>query len=454
MTGYGLRVISMLLTVLYTFLTLSTCSARVATEEASPLYAQNAVPLGQSGGVVTMNIFQPYGEISMQLQEAADAFVAEHPGTQIRIHSVDGAPQYQPALRAKLLGGEQVDLFHVFGYQDWQELREYALDLSDMGWIADADSILLEPVSDSSGIYGVPYSLEGVGLIANRDIFEAANIPLADIQTFEDLADAFQELRGQIDSGELEERFPELRYVTEFPALDKTFVAKQLVDLFLTDAFATPQQTAQAKLVDFQHSESLESYVKLMARYSSSRADWEGLNAVSQTMQVESGLAGGRVAVIQQNVNIWPRIYRVDPDLAGRLALLPIPLDEAEESSIYVGAPSYWAVNAQSSPESAALAKEFLTWLYQSEKGEEILLDNFGILSPYRESGEHTGVSLYTQLVGYLEADRIQPFLHSETPGGWAADVFMANLRGYFASEELDWEKMMSENLAGWTSLR
>jgi len=451
-TIYALRAITTVLAFLYTLVVLGTCAAQTPTQTRIVADAvQEEIPLGLSAPV-SVNILNPRGDISLALQEAADIFLAGRPGAQIRIQTVESPSEYRAVLRAKLSAGEQVDLFHIFGCSDLLDLREHVRDLSGLDWVGTALPEALEAVRVEGAVWGVPYCVEGIGLIANRRVLEAAGIAPGGLLTYSDISEAFAELRSQIDSGELAEEFPELAYVTEYPALDNRFLGEQLAAVALTGAFDTPRQAAEASLVGFVHGDMLEAYVQLMGRYSSSRRDWSGLSAVAENQQVENGLAAGRVAVIQQSTSIWKRVAQIDQALADQLVLLPISLKEDGEGAVYTTVPSYWAVNKNASDASAQLAEAFLTWLYQSDGGA-FLAERFGVLSPYRESAGDTGAALHKQLLSYIAYGGTLPALGTEAPGDWGTDVFAPNLRAYLA-DELTWAEMLETDMLEWKRRR
>ena len=110
-----------------------------------------------------------------------------------------------------------------------------------------------------------------------------------------------------------------------------------------------------------------ESLFKLLARYSPQRDDWPSLARVPQNQMLESGLAAQRVAVVLHSTEIYRRVYPVSPDLEGQLALLPVYLEDMEDGAVYLGAPAYWAVNANSGETVKEQALALLELLYRSE---------------------------------------------------------------------------------------
>lgn len=450
MLSTAFRVMLSIFTALYTFVVLGSCSLALPPQPVEAV--RQDIP--KEPAVVALNILNSRREISQALQEAADLFLeGREEKASIRIQTVEGESSYRATLRAKLTAGEQVDLFHIFGYKDRMELEAYLEDLSSLPWAGDAIPFTLEAMTREEKLLGIPYSVDAVGLIVNRDIFEAAGIPLGEMADFEGLEESFQTLREQITLGELKEAYPNLEAVTQLPGQDYTFVGGQMADIALGGEFATAAQAAGATSVLMEKSKAAGRYLDLMARYATNGRGWQKLPQVTHTMQVEEGLAAGRVVAIQQKVSVYARVAAVDQEVARQLRLLPIPLPE-EEGKIYAEVPAYWAVGAGASPESKALALEFLTWLYQSETGATILSSRFGIVSPYRETAVDTGVTLHKQMLGYIEQGAFLPRQHQEFPTDWVNRGFGEALRSYFTVRELTWGEAMEQAKKDWTTLR
>ncbi|MDR2909567.1 MAG: ABC transporter substrate-binding protein [Oscillospiraceae bacterium] len=442
------RVIMMILTVLYTFLSAASCSAQ---PEPAGLPVQDA-PLETPDKILT--ILQSREGISLSLQRAAERFVSLNPGVTIRVQTVAGESSYRTALRSRLLSGEDVGLFHIFGHQDMMELREHLDDLSDLSWArrAQADSIL--PVVDAQAVLGVPYALEGMGLIYNRDIFLAAGVDIASASSPEALSEVFSALREEMYMGNLIEAYPGLKAVTALPAQDYSYLGRMLADVLLTGEFSSPPQAANAPFLAFVGEEDAEEYLALLAGGASMGSGWQGLLTSTRADQVESGLAAGRVAVVHQSTGVYKNVLALSGDIAAALSLLPIPLSEEEESVIYTEAPAFWAVNAAASKEAKAIARDFLSFLYQSEEGGKLLAEDFGIVSPYLEYYTPTQSPLDGELMRYISEGRFKPRYWREFPKGWDTGAAAVILRRYLGEPDYPWEEAVRQMKEDWTVLR
>lgn len=452
MLTFGLRAVGFMLTVLLTLMSFAIADTPPAASEAGlPVTDQ---PKREQEAEITLHILQSRGEIGFALQQAADLYAETHPGLRLTVQTIGNESDYRVALRQKLFSGERADLFQVLGRQDGWELRDYLGDLSGLGWVGEAAGGLAEPLNFDGAWCGVPYSIEGVGLIANRNIFELAGIPLAGIDDFADLEEALQKLKKMISEGELEEDFPGLEAVTELPAQDRSYLEGQLAAVALTGEFPTAAYAAGSEFIAMPGAEGAGKLIDLLAGCCVSGKRTSMLNTVTQNRQVELGIALQRVAIVLQNTDIAGRVQKTSPALAGRLALLPIPLEGGEgQGGVYISAPAYWAVNADASEESKKAARDFLSWLYRSQAGAEILAGRFDVLSPYRETAQKPQSVLQEELLSYIERGEYLPNPRGEYPQGWGSGSFAAGLQEYFAGDR-EWREFVARCCEDWHRLR
>src|SRR5699024_3793935 len=167
--------------------------------------------------------------------------------------------------------------------------------------------------------------------------------------------------------------------------------------------------------------------------------------------QVEELFSTGRVAMVQQGNWIYPTVEQMDPELAGKVDLLPIPVDG--EMKITVGVANYWAVNAKVSEEQQAAARDFLDWLYTSDEGKEIVLSEFKFIPAY-DGYDTDKISdpLSKRVYEYAQAEKTIGWAFKGFPTGWT-DVMGANLQKYLA-DEATWEETIDASKAKWAELR
>lgn len=450
MFTYFFRGISVMLAVLYT--AASVFIGNFPNEEAQaetailPVYELDKTPAH-----TTVKILQGNGEISFLLQQAIDLYSERMlDNISFSVQTVAVESDYHSALRASLLSNDGADLFQISGAREYLELARYIRPLDSGGWAASAYQGTLDAVSQNDRIYGIPYSIEAVGLICNRAAFESAEISPESIRTLEDLDEAFAKIKEQIMLGE-SELLIGMEDVTQLAAGDKAFLDAKLADIALGGAFSSAQEAAASVDVSVPAAEQAEEFVKIMAKYSGSHPNWTRLAEITDAQQIEA-FANGRVAVILQDTEVLRRINDINPDMRGHALLLPIPMDIFEQPAIYAGAPSYWAVNAAASDAAATAATGFLEWLYTSDEGSELFADGFGAVSAFRGTAKSTGVALHSQLLSYLAADMARPRFYREYPAGWGKNVFAPNVQGYFTERAKTWDEVVEACRLGWAA--
>lgn len=442
----------LLLATLYAFLALGSCSATVP---ATVYAVQTELPLPRPEYERRLTILSARGQDTQELFRAANLFMIEHPDILISVHTIGDENDYSAALRTRLLAGERVDLFHIFGHADMIELAPHLDDLSDLYWAGGAIANTLEPVTAGDELLGLPFSIEGLGLLVNPNIFAYAGVSLAGTgEDFDTLEDAWRELRELITLGNvLNLSFPDLRSVTALPGLDDEFISRQLSDIALSGAFISPQSAATASSIGSANLTGAGLYISLLARYTTHGGSWDMLMDISQLDQLEA-LASQRVAAIQQSTEVFGTLTALNPETAEDFRLMPIPISGGGEGAVYVHSPVYWAVNAGAEDDSRALAREFLSWLYRSELGAALIAVEMGILSPFRDTAAPTDNPMHTQLLEYISTGQILPRRYRDFPAGWASLSFATALREHFTIFEVNWPVVSGRIAEDWMGAR
>uniref|UniRef100_S0DFC3 Putative ATPbinding transport protein n=1 Tax=termite gut metagenome TaxID=433724 RepID=S0DFC3_9ZZZZ len=386
---------------------------------------------------------------SFELSKAFDIYMSEVGGDFKFAMQTVNETDYFLALRSKLLSGEKVDLFNFSSANELSALREHVRELNNYEWIGKAFEASLEAAIIDSRVQGVPYCMEATGFLCNQDMFDYAGIPILEADSIDKLNDAFSELNEKIISGEMAEKFPELTAVTEFPALDRSFLEKTFSDIALGATFRSVLEAAMAESLVVDEESPAEDILKLMLRFSPSGNSWTKSMSVTHSMQLERFAKMG-VAVILSDTGAYRQMVGVNPQIKGRASLLPIPLPNFETPVIYLGAPFYWAVNASSSDKESEIAVNFLKWLYLSETGAEYFAEEMGEASPFLDASRDTGVLLHRQMRGYISADMFLPQVHGALPPRWGKDVFAVNVQDYITKREVTWQDVVKNCQEAW----
>lgn len=438
------KVVGMILTAMMFAGMLSGCGS---TDDQTTADAGTA-----SGEQVVVDIFQNKNEISDALQAAIDQYESENPNVTINLETVGGS-DYASSLKAKMLGNDPVEIFTLGGPDDIASYQEYLEPLTDEEWVAHVTAGGCDNVTVDGQVYGLPLAVEGYGLIYNKKIFEAAGIDVSTLTTYDAIDQAFSDLQSQIDAGTLADQFPVLEAVEEYAAKESWIVGLHTNNVALSQEFGSAAKAFESDTVNYTYGSQLKDLLDLETKYTSSRDNLSLLNSVDYATQVGGGLAIERVAVIQQGNWISPEISNVSEELLQDLGILPIPLKGVVEDSIAVGVSNYWCVNAKSSDAEKAAAKDFLNWLYQSDEGKNIVINELSLIPAFDNyDGIEISDPLSAEVMRYMNEGKTIPWVFSGQPSGWDSNV-AANVQAYLAGSKT-WDEVIAQNKSDWEAMR
>ena len=150
---------------------------------------------------VTIDIFQFKVEFKDQFEALAEQYEKANPDVKINIETVGGGSDYGAALKSKFSSGNEPTIYNVGGPEDVEIWKDKLADLSDTKAADAALDGTLAGVTTDDGIYGLPYNVEGYGVLYNKAIFEKAGIDAAEIKTLDDLeaaAKTLDEKKGEL----------------------------------------------------------------------------------------------------------------------------------------------------------------------------------------------------------------------------------------------------------------
>ena len=404
-----------------------------------------ALAEGQALQPAKVNIYQYKVEIADALQTAIKRYMELNPQVEINLETVGGGDDYTGTLKAKMQSSEPATIFNIGGPADVNDWLSKLEDLSDQPWVAHAVPGTLGGVTLDSKVYGMPVGIEGYGFVINKRIFEAAGINTDGLTGFDNIEKAFLDLQAKIDAGELKEQFPLLESVFEVPGKETWIQGRHTLNVAMNQEITSLIDAFQAKTIELKYANEYKLIIDLMSDLTVHKDNKGFLNAIDYDTQVGGGLAIERVAAIQQGNWIYGDVKNVDPEVAAALDILPIPLKGVVEDSIPVGVPKSWAINKEAPEADKAAAKDFLNWLYQSEEGKKVVIDQFFFIPPftnYEGLEPHDALSL--AVMRFAQAGKTTPWVFGGFPSGWDKNVMGGGIQKYFAGEAT-WDEIVAE---------
>lgn len=398
----------------------------------------------KSSDQITIDIMQVKVEFNSQFKELAKIYEKENPGVKINITSVGGGTDYLSQLKTKFASGDEPTIFSLSGPVEVEQFKDKIVDLSETKAAELALEGTLDAVTTEDGqVIGLPYNLEGYGLIYNKNVFEKAGINAEEILTYEDLEKAVKTLNSKKEELGIEAVFA-------LPGKEKWVMSNHLANVYLAPEFNHSVLEAwNSPTVAFEKSDEFKRMLDLQAKYSIQPV----LN-LDYSQQVEQYFSLESVAMIQQGNWVYPSIYQMDSDFAeNSIGMIPIPA-EGLEGHLPVGVPNYWAVNSNKDEKTIQAAKDFLDWMYTSETGKDYVLNEFKFIPAYGGyDADQISDPLSKTVYEYSEAGKTIGWVFSGYPVSWEPDTFGPNIQKYLDGK-MSWDELIEDSIVSWEKLK
>jgi len=371
--------ISIILIAAFALAACATPSA-VATEAVAP-----------SGGEVYYLNFKP--EVAEIYAKIGDAYKAETGNTLKVVTAASGT--YEQTLKSEIAKADAPVLFQIngpVGYADW---KDYTADLKDTELYKHLSDKSMA-VTDGDGVYGIPYVVEGYGIIYNNAIMTkyfaldgAKAKSMDEINNFAKLKEVVEDMTAKKDQLGIEGVFSSTSLKPGEDWRWQTHLANVPVFYEWRDNKVDLASDA-TKEIKFQYSDNFKNIFDLYLNNSVSESKLLGSKSVDDSM---AEFALGKSAMVQNGNWAWGQISGVDGNTvkAEDVKFLPIytGMPGEEKQSICVGTENFFAINKQASPEKQKLAADFIYWLYSSKTGKAFVTNDLKFIAPFDTFAEN-----------------------------------------------------------------
>ena len=299
---------------------------------------------------------------------------------------------YEQTLATKMATDEAPTLFQINGPRGYAAWKDYCADLSGTELYKHLTDKSLA-VKDGSKVVGIPYVVEGYGILYNTAVTDKyfALTDRATTLTSMDEVDTYAELKAVAEDMQA--------HKTEL-GIDGVFASTSMksgedwrwqthllnVPLYyewlegnanLNDEKATAE-------VNFTHSDKYRNIYDLYLNNSVTDRKLIGSKTVSDSM---AEFALEKCAMVQNGNWAWSQIKDVSGNKvkAENLRYLPIYIgaEGEEKQGLAIGTENYYAINSQASEAEQKAAADFIWWLYSSKEGKEYVTDKLGFIAPF-----------------------------------------------------------------------
>ncbi|MFV0440127.1 MAG: ABC transporter substrate-binding protein [Lachnospirales bacterium] len=421
-----------------------------ATESETETETDTATDTEETGSVYYLN-FKP--EVAEIWEEVAAAYT-EETGVPVKVQTA-AANTYEQTLKSEIAKSEPPTLFQIngpIGYQSW---ANYCLDLSDT---AIYDKLLDKgmAVSTDDGVYGIPYVVEGYGIIYNDAIMNtyfaldgAKATSMDDINNYSILEEVVVDMQARKDEIGIEGVFAS----TSFAPGEDWRWQTHLANIPIYYEYKDDNVGDKAE-IDFRYSDNFKNIFDLYLDNSITERTMVGAKTVEDSM---AEFALGNVAMVQNGNWAWGQISGVDGNtvLEEDIKFLPIytGVDGEEEQGLAVGTENFFSVNSQVSEADQQATIDFIDWIFTSETGKSYVTNDLGFIAPFDtfEDAEKPTDPLAREIDRYLNKEGFYSVTWNFTsfPSQTFKDNFGASLLQY-AQGTKEWDAVVSEMVEDW----
>jgi raffinose/stachyose/melibiose transport system substrate-binding protein len=305
------------------------------------------------------------------------------------------AGTYEQTLKSEIAKADAPVLFQINGPVGYQAWKDYTADLKDTELYAHLSDKSMA-VTDGDGVYGIPYVVEGYGIIYNNAIMDkyfalpgAKAQSMAEVNNFatlkavvEDMTAKKAELgiKGVFSSTSLKPG-EDWRWQTHLANVPVYYEWRDNKIDIASDA---------TKNFQFQYAANFKNIFDLYINNSTTAPGLLGSKSVDDSM---AEFALGESAMVQNGNWAWGQISGVQGNTVKPedVKFLPIytGMPGEEKQSICVGTENFFVINAQASAEKQKLAEDFIWWLFSSPTGKAFVTNDLKFIAPFDTFAEN-----------------------------------------------------------------
>lgn len=338
---------------------------------------------------------------SASVYEELAAKYEEEKGVKVKVVTA-AANNYEQTLKSEIAKSSAPTIFQVngpIGYDSW---KDYCLDIKNSK-LYDILSDKTLAIKDGDGVYGIPYVVEGYGIIYNNAIMKKyfelpdkkTDLTSAEqIDSFDKLKAVVEDMTAKLKSLGIEGVFASTSLASGEDWRWQTHLLNvPLYYEFSEDAGEDSDPTVfglKAKDIKFKYSENFDKIFDLYINNSVTKPTLLGSKSVADSM---SEFALGKAAMVQNGNWAWSQISDVKGNTVKSedIKMLPIYMGiEGEKGQgICVGTENYLAINKKATKEQQENSLDFLYWLFSSETGKKYVTEKLGFITPFNTFTEN-----------------------------------------------------------------
>lgn len=380
----------------------------------------------------------------------------EETGMEVKVVTA-AAGTYEQTLKSEVAKKNPPTLFQINGPVGYQNWKGYTADLKDTklySWLLDQDMA----VKDGEGVYGIPSTEEGYGIIYNDAIMQkyfalpdkAVDISSTEeINSFDKLKAVVEDMTAKKDQLGIEGVFAS----TSLKPGEDWRWQTHLMNLPLNAEYKDKDETNPDK-IDFTYNKEYKQIFDLYLNNSVTEAKLLSSKSVDDSM---AEFALGKVAMVQNGNWGWGQINGIEGNTVKEenVKFLPIytGLQGEEKQGLCIGTENYLCVNSKVSEADQKATIAFMEWLFSSDEGKSFVTKELGFIAPFNtfSDEERPTDPLAKEILKYMaDQDKTNvPWNFTTMPSQTWKDNFGASLLEY-AQGSKDWDKVVTDMTKEW----
>ena len=351
------------------------------------LAAVTSMFAAKKNGTVRYLNFKP--EVASIYQELAEAYEKET-GVKVIVETAANN-SYEATLTSKMATKQAPTLFQINGPRGYANWKNYCADLSKTELYKHLSDKSLA-ITSGGKVYGIPYVVEGYGIIYNSAItdkyFALPNKAtkyksMDEVKNFAALKEVCDDMQKNAASLGIKGVFAstslkageDWRWQTHLANLPVYYEFKNNKIDLASDA---------TKKINFQYDKEFKNIFDLYLTDSVIPAKNVGIKTVDNSM---AEFALEECAMVQNGNWAWGQISGVSGNKvkAENVKYLPIytGVDGEESQGLCIGTENFFCINKKASKADQEATADFIYWLYSSATGKKYVTNKLGFIAPF-----------------------------------------------------------------------
>lgn len=337
--------------------------------------------------------FKP--EIANSYDKIAKAYEKET-GVKLVVETA-ASGNYEQTLTAKMGTKEAPTLFQINGPKGYANWRNYCADLSDTELYKHLVDKSLAVTVDGK-VYGIPYVVEGYGIIYNKEITDKYFAlsdkstelnSMDDVKTFSTLKALVEDMQKNASKLGIKGVFASTSLKTGEDWRWHTHLANIPIYYEFKDN-NVDLSGDQTKTVEFKYADNFKNIFDLYINNSVTDKKMLGSKIVDESM---AEFALGQCAMVQNGNWAWSQISDVKGNVVKQENIKYLPIytgfNGEENQGLCIGTENFFAINSKASEDEQKAAKDFIYWLFSSKTGKDFVINELDFIAPFDTFNEH-----------------------------------------------------------------